>query len=153
MRDMTQIVSQHPMFEDFSGEHKELIAGCASNARFNPGELLLREGQPSEKFYLIRYGKVSLEVHSPAQGRITIQTYDEGDIVGWSWIVSPYRYKHDARARSLTRALEFDGACLRRKAESDPAFGYALLKKFAPLIVQSLERVELQLLDVYGQDS
>ena len=150
---MTQIVSQHPMFEEFSDEHKELIAGCASNARFDTGELLLQEGQPAEKFYLIRYGKVSVEVHSPAQGRITIQTYDEGDVVGWSWIVSPYRCYHDARARSLTRALAFDGACLRNKAESDPVFGYALLKKFSPLIAQSLERVELQLLDVYGQVS
>ena len=150
---MTQIVSQHSMFEDFSDEHKELIAGCASNARFNPGELLLAEGQPADKFYLIRYGKVAIEVYSPAQGRITIHTYDEGDIVGWSWIVSPYRCCHDARARSLTRALAFDGACLRNKAESDPAFGYAMLKKISPMIAQSLERVELQLLDVYGQAS
>ena len=150
IRDMVDIVSRHPMFGDFDEEHRDLIAGCASNARFNIGELMLREGEPAEKFYLIRYGKVSVEVFAPPKGRIAIHTYGEGDIVGWSWIVKPYRCYHDARAVDLTRALAFDGACLRAKASSDPAFGYALLRTFAPLIAQSLERVELQLLDVYG---
>ena len=88
---------------------------------------------------------------SPARGRVTIQTHNEGDVVGWSWIVKPYRCYHDARALDLTRAIAFDGACLRRKADEDPAFGYELLKCFSPLIAESLERVELQLLDVYGQ--
>lgn len=151
IRDMGQIVSEHTMFAGFSPEHHALIAGCASNVAFKAGEMIFREGQPADRFYIIRYGKVAVEVFSPAKGRVTILTHDVGDVLGWSWIVAPYRYYHDARALDLTRALAFDGACLRKKADSDPAFGYALLKKFAPLIAQSLERVELQLLDVYGQ--
>ena len=150
-RDMSEIVSRHPMLADFSPEHQQLIAGCASNAKFDAGETLFREGEPARNFYLIRYGRVSVEVFSPAKGRITIQTCEVGDVLGWSWIVEPYRCYHDARALVLTRAIAFDGACLRDKADSDPAFGYALLKLFSPLIAQNLQRVELQLLDVYGQ--
>ncbi len=74
IRDMAEIVSRHPMLADFSPEHQELIAGCASNVKFDAGELLFREGEPATSFYLIRYGKVSVEVFSPAKGRITIQT-------------------------------------------------------------------------------
>ena len=151
IRDMAQIVSEHPMFADFSPDHRALIAGCASNVSFKPGEWIFREGQPADRFYIIRYGKVAVEVFSPAKGRVTIQTHDVGEVLGWSWIVEPYRCYHDARALDLTRALAFDGHCLRAKANSDTEFGYALLKKFMPLIVKSLERVELQLLDVYGQ--
>ena len=153
IQDMATIVSRHPLFEDFDAEHRDLIAGCASNVKFNAGETLLKEGQAASNFYLIRYGKVSFEVFSPAKGRLTIQTYHEGDVVGWSWIVPPYRCYHDARALELTRALAFDGACLRAKADADPVFGYALLKRFSPMIAQSLERVELQLLDVYGDST
>ena len=147
---MADIVSEHPLFADLSDEHRELVAGCASNVKFAAGELLFHEGQPATRFFLIRYGQISIEVSSPTQGRVTIQTYQEGDVVGWSWIVAPYRCYHDARALSLTRALAFDGACLRGKADADAEFGYAIMKRFAPLIVQNLERVELQLLDVYG---
>lgn len=153
IRDMTKIVSQNPLLANFKPEHKELIAGCASNVKFDAGELIFREGEPAERFFLIRYGKVSVEVFSPSKGRVTIQTYEVGDVLGWSWIVKPYRCYHDARALDLTRAIAFDGACLRNKADSDPEFGYTLLKCFAPLIAQNLERVELQLLDVYGQSN
>lgn len=150
-RDMAAIVSEHPMFAAFTEAHRELIAGCASNVRFDAGELLFREGEPVSQFYLIRYGKVAVELVSASRGHITIQTHQEGDIVGWSWIVPPFRSYHDARALTLTRALAFDGGCLRDKANADPEFGFVLLKHFSQLIAQSLERVQLQLVDVYGE--
>lgn len=150
-KDMAAIVSEHPMFAGFAAEHRELIAGCASNVRFDAGALLFREGEPVSRFYLIRYGKVAVELASPSRGHITIQTHQEGDIVGWSWIVPPFHSYHDARALTLTRALAFDGGCLRDKAAADPEFGFVLLKHFSQLIAQSLERVQLQLVDVYGE--
>lgn len=150
IQDLTGIVGKHPLFADLDPAHLELVAGCASNVKFEPGEQILHEGQPADRFYLIRYGRVSVEVFAPGRGRITIQTLHPNDVLGWSWIVEPYRWHHDATALDLTRALAFDGACLRKKSEDDPAFGYAILKRFAPLIAKRLERAQLQLLDVYG---
>ncbi|HYM90503.1 MAG TPA: cyclic nucleotide-binding domain-containing protein [bacterium] len=128
----------------------QLIAGCGSNVRFQAGEYLFREGDPSDQFYLIRHGKVSLEISSPAHGRVAIQTLGEGEVVGWSWLVPPYRKQCDARAVELTRATVFDGACIRRKCEADPRLGYEMLKRFAQIIGQRLRATRLQLLDVYG---
>ena len=148
--DLADVLARHPLFSGLDPKHVELVAGCASNERFDAGQQILQEGQPADRFYLIRYGRVSVEVYAPGRGRLTIQTLHKGDALGWSWIVQPYRWHHDARAVELTRALAFDGACLRKKSEDDPVFGYAILQRFAPLIAQRLERAELQLLDVYG---
>ena len=151
MRTLETIIGEHPFFGGLSPDYLSLLASCASNVRFNVNDFIFREGEAAERFYLIRHGKVSLDVYAPGRGPIVIQTVAEDEVLGWSWLFPPYQWHFDARALTLTRAIAFDGHCLRAKANSDTEFGYALLKKFMPLIVKSLERVELQLLDVYGQ--
>jgi CRP-like cAMP-binding protein len=46
----------------------QLVVGCASNVRFNAGEFIFREGREADVFYLIREGKVALEVVAPGHG-------------------------------------------------------------------------------------
>ena len=84
------------------------------------------------------------------RGAITIQTAQEGDIFGWSWLFPPYQWLFDARALMLTRAVHFDGACLRTKCDANPAMGYDLMKRFARVFAKRIEATRLQLLDIYG---
>jgi CRP-like cAMP-binding protein len=88
-------------------------------------------------------------VFIPGQGRITIETIASGDVLGWSWLFPPYRWHFDAQALELTRAIAFDGACLRAKCDDDHDLGYAL-QRFARIMMQRLQATRLQLLDVYG---
>ena len=132
-------------------EYLQLLVGCASNARFEVGQFLPRQGQEANEFYLIRQGKVALEVHFPERGSVNIQTPGEGEILGWSWLVRPHQWKFDARAVELTRALALEGSCLRKKCEADYRLGYELLKRFSQVIVERLESVQIQLLDLYGE--
>jgi CRP-like cAMP-binding protein len=79
-------------------------------------------------------------------------TLGPGDILGWSWLFPPYVWKFDARAREAVRATAFDGACLRKKCDADPAMGYELMKRLAHLVSKRLEATRLQLLDLYAAD-
>ena len=56
----------------------------------------------------------------------------------------------NARAIVATHTIAFDGACLRTKCESDPAFGYKLIKRFAAVMMDRMQATRLQLLDMYG---
>lgn len=150
MHTMQDIIADHPFFEGLDPRLIELAAGCARNVRFEPGQYLYREGESADRFYTLRHGKVSIEVYSPQRGPITLQTVSPGEVVGWSWLFPPYRCMFDARALEVVRATQFDGACLRTKCESDPALGYALMKRLAHIVSQRLETTRLQLLDVYG---
>jgi CRP/FNR family cyclic AMP-dependent transcriptional regulator len=144
------VIAQHPFLQGLEPQYMKLIVGCASNVRFKAGQFLFREGQEANQFYMIRQGKVALQI-STAQGAvITLQTVGEGDILGWSWLIPPYRWGFDARAVELTRAIGLDGKCLRTKSEEDHNLGYELLKRFSKVIVEGLEATRLQLLDVYG---
>jgi CRP-like cAMP-binding protein len=102
---------------------------------------------------MIRQGKVAIQIQAAERGPITVQTLGEGDVLGWSWLIPPYRWRFDARATELTRAIALDGKCLRTKSEEDHNLGYELLRRFSSIIVQRLEAARLQLLDVYGTRS
>ena len=143
------ILSEHPFLKGLKPEYLKLIVGCASNVRFNAGQHLFREGEEANQFYMIRRGKVALEIFAPERGPITVQTVGEGDVLGWSWLIPPYRWRFDARALELTQAIALDGKCLRTKSEEDHALGYELLKRFSSIIVERLEATRLQLLDIY----
>src|SRR5262245_3835216 len=110
----------------------------------------MKEGEPAGDFYVIRSGDVALETFVPQRGALTIETLHDGDLVGWSWLVPPYRTTFDARALDQTRTVSFDGACLRGKCEEDHELGYELMKRFTNVIVGRLQSTRLRLLDVYG---
>jgi CRP/FNR family cyclic AMP-dependent transcriptional regulator len=153
MENLEKYLSEHPFLAGMNETHIKLMAGCASNVVFKAGQFIFREGEPADKFYLIRHGKVVVETFIPQKGPLVIRTRAEDDIFGWSWMVPPYKWHFDARASELTRALALDGKCLREKCEDDHDLGYELMKRFATVIAERLEATRLQLMDVYGNNS
>ena len=150
MGTLEAILAEHPFLKGLDPAHIKLIAGCASNVRFNKGDFIFREEDEADRFYLIRHGLVALDVFVPQRGPVTIDTIQEGEVVGWSWLFPPYRWHFDARALQLTRAVAFDGKCLREKCDKDAKLGYELVTRFSQVIMQRLQSSRLQLLDLYG---
>jgi len=150
MRDLEQTLREHPFLSDLRPEHIKLLVGCASNVVFKEGEFVCREGEPADHFYFIREGRVLVETHVPHKGAIIIRSREEGEVLGWSWLIPPYRWHFDARAAERTRAIALDGKCLRGKCREDHDLGYEIMKRFAVVIAERLEATRLQLLDVYG---
>jgi CRP-like cAMP-binding protein len=147
---LDRLIADAPSFAGLAPSQLQLIAGCARNERVEPGVYLLREGEPADRFFLIRHGAVALEVHAPGRGSIVIETLHPGDVVGWSWLFAPYRWQLDGRALEPSALVAFDGACLRGKCEVDHELGYQLMSRFAANLVERLQATRLQLLDVYG---
>lgn len=149
MKDLDALLREHPFFAGLDAPHTKLIAGCARNCHFDAGQYLFHEGDPANEFFLIRAGRVALDVVAPGQAPIVFSTLDEGEVVGASWLVPPYRWMFDARAATPTRALGINAACLRRKCDEDHDFGYAMMNRFLPVFVKRLHATRLQMFDVY----
>jgi len=149
MEKLDQIISKHPFTKGMKADHFQTIAGCGRNVVFNAGDYIFHEGEAADHFYLLRHGRVALEVSVPGRAAIQIQTLEEGDIVGASWLVPPYRWAWDAQALETTRLVEFDAVCMREKCDADHDFGYELMKRFAPALGRRLQAARLQLLNIY----
>lgn len=149
MQTLEPLLAEHPFFHGLEPSYIEILNGCASNEKFDGGEYIFHEDEEADRFFLIRHGKVALEIYVPS-GPLTIATLGEGEVLGWSWLVSPYRWRFDARAVEMVRATVLDGKCLRSKCDEDPALGYELMKRFVHIVEQRLQATRYQLLDMYG---
>lgn len=145
-----QQLADHQFCRDLDHPHLESLLGCASKVKFEPGEAIFRIGEPANTFYLIQRGRVAVEVPAHGGRPISIQTLGENSVLGWSWLISPYQWRFDARAIEATEAIALDGRCLRGKTEEDHDLGYALLKRFSAVMAERLEATRIQLLDIYG---
>lgn len=147
---VADLVARHPLLAGLPGDTVSRVAGCARNVAIASGELLLVEGAPADTLYLLRRGRVTLEVSAPGRGPLVIETLGPGAPVGWSWLFPPYRWQLDARATGPVGAIAVDAVCLRSKAEEDPVFGYELMKRFASVLLDRLQATRVRLLDLYG---
>ena len=150
METLERILAEHSFFAGLESSYTNLLVGCAANVRFDAGRYIFKEGEAANEFYVIRAGKVALEIFAPQRKPIILATLGEGEILGWSWLLPPYHWKFHARAVEDTRALALDGKCLREKCEQNHDLGYELLKRFAQIIDRRLDATRFQLLDVYG---
>ena len=150
METLERIIAEHPFFAGLESYYTGLLVGCGANVRFHPGTYIFKEGEEANEFYLIRSGRVALEIFAPQHKPVAIETLEEGDILGWSWLLPPYLWKFHAHAIQDTRAIALDGKCLRTKCEQNHDLGYEVLKRFAQIMERRLEATRLQLLDVYA---
>ena len=150
METLEPLLRDHEFFRGLAPGYVSLLVGCATNVRFPAGSFLFEEGEPADRFFLIRHGRISLEVSAPGRGSIVVQTVGPGEIVGFSWLFPPHRWEFDARAAEATTAVALDGVCLRGKCAEDPVLGFDLMQRFARVVIERLQHARLQLLDVYG---
>jgi len=151
MKNIDDLLRDHPFSDGLADDIVELIAACARNVVFEANAYLFREARAADSFYLIRHGTVALEMFAPGSGPFTFLTVKGGEILGADWLLPPYRCSFDARAVELTRAIVFDGDCVRGKCEADHHVGYELMKRFIPPLVEALRTARLQGLDLLDE--
>jgi CRP/FNR family transcriptional regulator, cyclic AMP receptor protein len=140
----------HRFFRDMSEEFLDELREKSYARSFATGDLLVREGDPADEFFVLFAGKVALEIVLPARPRTTIQTLGPGEVLGWSWLIPPHRWRLDARAVKPTRVLGLSAAHLRSVLNRRPEDGYRFLLRLLPVIAERLEHTRLQLLDLHG---
>ncbi len=143
------LLAEHPFFAGLDPAYLDLLVGCARNVRFDQDQPLFSEGDEAGDFYLVRHGLVAIEMVVGSRPMV-VHSVGPGEVLGWSWLVPPHRWRFGARAVQLTRAVALDGACLRGKCEADTAMGSELLRRFAHDLEERLYQAWLQMLDVYG---
>jgi CRP-like cAMP-binding protein len=144
-------IQAHPFGQHFCTEHVRTLSECAQARVLALGEHLWRQGEQSRACFLIQAGQVALEIRVPNRGTIGVDLIREGEALGWSGLIEPYRWRYDARAITTVRLLALDSERLRAKCEQDHEFGYQLLRRCAPLVSQRLDSARLKLIDFYGE--
>ncbi len=152
MKGLEDILDKYPFTKGFKPEHLHILAGCASNLVVKKGEYLGREGGHADKLFILREGRIALDINAENKGIITVQTIDPGEVVGWSWMVEPFRWHFDLRVVEDSRLIAFDGDCLRKKCTTDMELGYLFLDRIVNILEKRLNATRIQILDMYGKN-
>lgn len=147
---LESLITNHPFLARLNPHYYHYFNDCAELKRYQAGQEIFHEGNEAEHFYLIQSGRVALETFVPGCGRITIQTLEAGEALGWSWMFPPHEWHFTASAAEPTVLIAFDAASLRDKAEENRDFGNELVTRVAKTLVDRLYATRLQLIDLYG---
>ena len=146
MKTLIKEIAEQALFRTLGAKHLEVLAEGAKEATLRPGQVLFREGEPANRFYLIQSGRIALEAHEPANATALVQNVGPGDVVGWSWLFPPFVWHFQACALEPTKVILLDGAHLLAAAERDHDFGYELLRRIAQVVIHRLQMTRKRLL-------
>src|SRR6185369_15417955 len=144
---LERVLDAHPFLAGMKPEHLRSLKDSAMMMFYQPEEVIFREGDPANRFYLVQKGKVTLESNRRESEPVRIQTIGPGDVLGWSWLFPPYYWHFDARALEPTEAIFFYGTRLREQCEQDHDLGYELMKRMTSVIIQRLQATRRHLLE------
>jgi CRP-like cAMP-binding protein len=140
-------LSTHTFFAGLDSSFITFLSNSSKELSISNGDVLFQQGQHADKFFLLRKGKVLVQVPALMGPALEIQTLRENQLLGWSWLIPPYRWNFLAKAAEDSDLLEFDGRTILVRCEEDPKFGYELLKRFAALMSERLEAARRRLMD------
>ncbi|MFG2715606.1 cyclic nucleotide-binding domain-containing protein [Streptomyces goshikiensis] len=122
----------------------------AREVNFDEGTPLFREGGHADRFWIVRSGTVTLDVHVPGRRAAVIESLGPGQLVGCSWLFKPYSWRLGAEAMTPVRAYELDADHVRTLMGADAAFGSALGHWVGEVLAHRLHAARVRLLDLYA---
>ena len=128
----------------------EAIAGSATLCDFPAGTVLFREGAQNDKLMIVAAGRVALDVRVPGRGDVRILSLGPGDMLAWSALIGGGRMTTSAVTLQDTRLVAIPAAEAIALCESDPSFGYNLMRQVALALANRLVATRLQLLDLFA---
>jgi CRP/FNR family transcriptional regulator, cyclic AMP receptor protein len=113
---------------------------------FKAEQVIFREGEMANRFYLILEGRVALETEAADHPPLLVDSVTAGDVLGWSWLFPPYTWNFTARALEPVRANFFYGTWLRERCATEPALGYELMRRTVGVVIRRLQATRHQLI-------
>ena len=140
-------LKDHSIFSALDPEELEFLAGAATTEHMEPGHVVFRLGERARYFYLILSGEIAIEIPAIEGPTLFLQHLKPGQVLGWSWLIPPYQWSFMARTEQPAEVIRFDGAVVLERCESDPSFGYHLLRAFSAMMSERLGHARRRIME------
>jgi CRP-like cAMP-binding protein len=140
-------LKDNSIFSALDPEELEFLAGAATTEQMEPGHVVFRLGERARHFYLILSGEIAIEIPAIEGPTLFLQHLKPGQVLGWSWLIPPYQWSFMARTEQPAEVIRFDGATVLERCESDPSFGYHLLRAFSAMMSERLGHARRRIME------
>ena len=146
-------LATHQFLRGMSRDQLSVLAEVARDVRFPPRHRLFEDGGSANRFWLIRSGHVSLDLHVPGEGPVVIETIGMGQLLGWSWLFPPWQWAFGAVTVTAVEAFEFDAPAVRERCGADLELGYELNQRVSRVLAQRLQAARIRLIARSGHSA
>ena len=151
-----QLLRKVSIFEGLTDSQLERIAEICTEQTHPAGSLIIEEGEPAERLYILREGRVALEMGVrmwPEQRirQMRVETLSAGQPFGLSTLTNSDVWTMSARAVDRCRSIALGAQDLRRLMDSDPAMGYEINAGLTNVLAERLRYTRLSLTEFLGQ--
>ena len=148
--EIRDVLARNAFFEGLAEATLDLLADHATTCHLETNEILFRHDDTADRFFIVCSGRIALEVPAIEGPNLEVQSIGPDSLLGWSWLIPPYKWQFRARAVEASELVEVDGAAIRAHCDQDPRLGYELMKRFAGLMSERMAHARRKMMDEWN---
>ncbi|MEJ1157631.1 cyclic nucleotide-binding domain-containing protein [Prosthecomicrobium sp. N25] len=130
LKDEVELLRRVPLFAGIEPAKLKLLAFSSRRLRFQPGEVVFRQGDTGDAAYVVLSGSADVIVDTPA-GEIHVATIASNDIVGEISILCDVTRTATVRAHGALEVLRIQKDDFLRLLEGFPSLALKIIKVLA----------------------
>jgi signal transduction histidine kinase len=151
-----QLLRKVSIFQGLTDSQLESIASLCKEETHSTGSLILAEGEAAERLYILREGKVALEMEvrlwpERRVRQITVEILNAGQLFGLSTLTDSDVWTMSARAVDRCRLIVLQGRGLLQLMDLDPAMGHEIARGLSNVLAERLRYTRTSLTEHLGQ--
>ncbi len=133
--DLNQIV----MIAHLTDPMQDRLSQIIDVLKFDNDEILFKEGEPAERFYMLRSGNVLLEQRISDKVTACVGSVKPGFSFGWSTMVDNGVYTSDAVCVEPSEIYSFKRDKINKLFEQDAEMGFRMYQRLLEMIKTRLD--------------
>ena len=124
------------LFRNVGVHTVEEIATESTEKVFESGDVIFREGDPAEDFFVLIEGNVEISVGE--RGSINFVVGTPGEIFGWAALVEPYLRTGTASCSASTKVLSVPSHVIDHVMRKHPEDGLKIMRHLTGILARRL---------------
>ena len=137
-----------PLFAGLSEADVRMLAATATAVELRPDETLFVQGSPSDSFFVILEGKVTLYVKSKLGVDQRLATLEPGMVVGETSLLLRGTHSVTAKADQPTRLLRFADTEFERLLDASSVPALRVVRNLARVLAARLRSADIQIAEM-----
>jgi len=140
-------VTKAALFQGLRDEEINKLFSIGEVKEYTSGDVVFKEGDEAVHIYIVEEGKLAVQ-NAEKQN---VFTATEGDVLGWSTLMLPYKRTATAIADGKARIVILDQEKIHAFCEQNPPIGYKITRNVGRMIAVRMRTAKAMSADmVYG---
>ena len=147
MDNLADSLRRVPILAALKEEHLDMLGKLANRRTFNPGEAIIRQGDPGAGLFVIIEGSVEVTYRErPTRPEISLNTLSKGEFFGEMSLIDGYPRSATVTALEETQVVELDRWVFLDALRREPNIAVAML----PILTRRIRSLQEQTARFYS---